>query len=114
MHVVTLASNFRTPLLREWCLLNGLRSCSMAACLNLLHTPSSALVLVPGGASEALLCRNGSYDLVRLNAGNEWKSICEMLVQLHCHCTQLPALSGHCDIQVQSLTCADASMLARC
>ncbi len=63
--MTTLAINFRTPFLREWCLLHGLRSCSRAAFLNILSSPGRAMVLVPGGASEALVCKSGSYDLVR-------------------------------------------------
>lgn len=62
--MTTLSINFQTPFLREWCLLHGLRSCSRAAFLNILSTPGRAMVLMPGGASEALVCRSGSYDLV--------------------------------------------------
>lgn len=79
MHCLTLASNFRVPLLREYILAYGLRSASRASCLRILAArhgapgpgaapgspPAPALLLVPGGAAESLLSTPGSIDLAR-------------------------------------------------
>eukprot|EP00877_Chromochloris_zofingiensis_P002734 jgi/Chrzof1/12461/Cz06g35060.t1_DGAT2F[v5.2] len=61
---MTLSSNFKSPLVREYCLLNGLRSCSRKGCSNLLRKEGNAVVLFPGGAAEALLMENGKHKLV--------------------------------------------------
>jgi hypothetical protein len=62
---MTLASNFKTPLIREYCLQYGLRSCERAACVSMLREPGAAIVLYPGGAAEALVTEQGKHKLVR-------------------------------------------------
>jgi 1-acyl-sn-glycerol-3-phosphate acyltransferase len=75
----TLESNFKAPFIREYCLLHGLRSCSRRALQSLLRRPGNAVVLFPGGASEAvetvegenrvLLSRRKGFVRVALEAG---------------------------------------------
>lgn len=60
----TLESNFRCPLLREYCLLHGLRSCARRAVRALLRRPGAAAVLFPGGASEAVETEEGAARAV--------------------------------------------------
>ena len=53
---VTLDINFSLPFIREYCLACGLRSASRQSIKSILASgPGSAVALVPGGASEALL-----------------------------------------------------------
>jgi hypothetical protein len=48
---MTLGANFKAPIIREWCLLHGLRSCDRKSCLNMLRRPgNSILVGAPGCA----------------------------------------------------------------
>ena len=61
---LTLATNFTAIFTREWSLLHGLRSCSRRSCLNLLRRPGNAIILVPGGAAEALVSEPGTCDLL--------------------------------------------------
>ncbi|PNH12928.1 Diacylglycerol O-acyltransferase 2B [Tetrabaena socialis] len=68
LRVATLESNFRVPLLREYCLLHGLCGAGRAELNTILSgKPGQSVLLVVGGAAEALLASPGSYDLV-LNA----------------------------------------------
>ncbi len=60
----TLESNFKAPLLREYCLLHGLRSCARGAIKSLLRRPGNAVVLFPGGASEALETLEGENRVI--------------------------------------------------
>jgi hypothetical protein len=62
---MTLASNFKCPGIREYCLMYGLRSCERRSCINMLGKPGTAIVLFPGGAAEALATEQGKYNLVR-------------------------------------------------
>lgn len=62
---VTLASNFKCPVLREYVLACGLRSASKTSIVKLLASgPGRSIVLCPGGAAESLYCRPGHEDLV--------------------------------------------------
>eukprot|EP00878_Enallax_costatus_P012435 GHUV01012986.1.p1 GENE.GHUV01012986.1~~GHUV01012986.1.p1 ORF type:complete len:306 (+),score=55.98 GHUV01012986.1:153-1070(+) len=61
---MTLASNFKCPGVREYCLMYGLRSCEKRSCINMLKKPGSAIVLYPGGAAEALVAELGMFNLV--------------------------------------------------
>ncbi|WIA37057.1 hypothetical protein OEZ86_014034 [Tetradesmus obliquus] len=61
---MTLASNFKCPGIREYCLLYGLRSCERRSCINMLRKPGTAIVLYPGGAAEALLTEQGKSNLI--------------------------------------------------
>jgi hypothetical protein len=61
---MTLASNFKCPAIREYCLMYGLRSCERRSCINMLAKPGTAIVLFPGGAAEALATEQGKYNLV--------------------------------------------------
>ncbi|KAF8065725.1 DGAT2B [Scenedesmus sp. PABB004] len=70
---MTLASNFKCPLIREYCLLYGLRSCEAAACRAMLAAPGSAIVIFPGGAAEALVTEQGRFNVVRRGGGG-WGS----------------------------------------
>lgn len=60
----TLESNFKAPLIREYCLLHGLRSCSRRALKSLLQRPGNAAVLFPGGASEAVATLEGRSRVI--------------------------------------------------
>lgn len=60
----TLESNFRAPFIREYCLLHGLRSCSKRALRSLLKRPGNAVVLFPGGASEAVETVEGDNRII--------------------------------------------------
>jgi 1-acyl-sn-glycerol-3-phosphate acyltransferase len=61
---MTLASNFKCPIVREFCLLTGLRSCSKKSCVNMLENKGTAIILFPGGASESLITNKESYDII--------------------------------------------------
>lgn len=63
-HCMTLSANFRAPLIREWCLLHGLRSCSRRSCINMLQRAGNSILLVPGGAAEAITAAEGCYEIV--------------------------------------------------
>eukprot|EP00211_Chloroparvula_japonica_P007281 CAMPEP_0119133564 /NCGR_PEP_ID=MMETSP1310-20130426/13439_1 /TAXON_ID=464262 /ORGANISM="Genus nov. species nov., Strain RCC2339" /LENGTH=335 /DNA_ID=CAMNT_0007124261 /DNA_START=34 /DNA_END=1041 /DNA_ORIENTATION=- len=68
VHVLTLRSNFLTPLLREFILHMGICEASLASCLKILARGSgSAIMLAVGGAAEALDARPGSYQLTLKN-----------------------------------------------
>lgn len=60
----TLESNFRAPFIREYCLLHGLRSCARRAVCRLLRRPGNAVVLFPGGASEAVETAEGENRII--------------------------------------------------
>lgn len=60
----TLESNFKCPLVREYCLLHGLRSCARRAVRALLREPGAAAVLFPGGATEAVETEEGAARVV--------------------------------------------------
>lgn len=63
-HVLTLESNFKTPLLREWVLHQGICAAGLQACLTLLGKgPGASILLAVGGAAEALDARPGSLTL---------------------------------------------------
>lgn len=66
IYCCTLASNFKAPLIREYCLLLGLRSCERSAIRNMLSCgPGKSVMLAVGGAAESLLAAPGTCDLVR-------------------------------------------------
>lgn len=63
---MTLETNFRLPIMREFLLLHGVVDASKTACLIVLGKGSGqAILLAVGGAQEALLAQPGTYDLVR-------------------------------------------------
>ena len=64
VHVMTLRSNFLTPLLREFILHMGICEASLKACHTILKQGNgSAIMLAVGGAAEALDARPGSIEL---------------------------------------------------
>ncbi|GMH68303.1 hypothetical protein TrRE_jg5716 [Triparma retinervis] len=62
-HVATLVASFKIPLFREWILLHGFVSCSSPTMKKVLSTPKASLVLVPGGANEALYSHPGTFKV---------------------------------------------------
>mmetsp|Transcript_41733 Transcript_41733/g.124805 ORF Transcript_41733/g.124805 Transcript_41733/m.124805 type:complete len:377 (-) Transcript_41733:3084-4214(-) len=65
MRALTLDANFRAPVIREYCLLHGLRSAGRRSIRNILGSgPGSAVLLVPGGAAEALVASPGKMDVL--------------------------------------------------
>ena len=63
-HLLTLASNFNTPIYREVILALGICSVSKQSCSNILAAgPGSAITIVVGGAAESLNARPGTADL---------------------------------------------------
>mmetsp|Transcript_13331 Transcript_13331/g.21866 ORF Transcript_13331/g.21866 Transcript_13331/m.21866 type:complete len:332 (+) Transcript_13331:80-1075(+) len=64
IHLATLGGNFRIPLLRDIWLGCGLVDVSKKSCDFVLSQPASSLMIVVGGAEEALDARPGTYDLV--------------------------------------------------
>ena len=60
-HVATLVASFKIPLFREWILLHGFVSCGSETMRKILTTPNASLVLVPGGANEALYSHPGTF-----------------------------------------------------
>uniref|UniRef100_A0A6S8IM82 Acyltransferase n=1 Tax=Dunaliella tertiolecta TaxID=3047 RepID=A0A6S8IM82_DUNTE len=65
VRALTLKSNFRLPLVREFLLLHGVCDVSKKSCLSILSRgPASGIMLAAGGASESLLTQPGCYDLV--------------------------------------------------
>eukprot|EP00195_Chlamydomonas_chlamydogama_P001910 CAMPEP_0202915688 /NCGR_PEP_ID=MMETSP1392-20130828/66329_1 /ASSEMBLY_ACC=CAM_ASM_000868 /TAXON_ID=225041 /ORGANISM="Chlamydomonas chlamydogama, Strain SAG 11-48b" /LENGTH=369 /DNA_ID=CAMNT_0049607809 /DNA_START=380 /DNA_END=1489 /DNA_ORIENTATION=+ len=62
---LTLDANFRAPVIREYCLLHGLRSAGRKSMKSILNSgPGSAVMLIPGGAAESLLTAPGTMDLL--------------------------------------------------
>lgn len=65
LRVCTLETNFRLPLYREFLLSLGLISVSKKSCMNTLaRGPGNAILIVVGGASEALYAKPRTNDLV--------------------------------------------------
>ncbi|KAG2493687.1 hypothetical protein HYH03_008201 [Edaphochlamys debaryana] len=66
IHVATLGSNFVAPGMREYVLMHGLCDASRDTLKALLGSgkPGRSVVLVVGGAAEALLAAPGTYDLI--------------------------------------------------
>jgi 2-acylglycerol O-acyltransferase 2 len=63
-HLLTLASNFNTPIYRDIILALGICSVSKQSCSNILAAgPGSAITIVVGGAAESLNARPGTADL---------------------------------------------------
>lgn len=69
--LLTLDSNFRIPLYRDWALAMGLASVSRESCSNLLSKGGingegmgRAITIVVGGARESLDAKPGSFKLV--------------------------------------------------
>eukprot|EP00197_Chlamydomonas_leiostraca_P008692 CAMPEP_0202861122 /NCGR_PEP_ID=MMETSP1391-20130828/2626_1 /ASSEMBLY_ACC=CAM_ASM_000867 /TAXON_ID=1034604 /ORGANISM="Chlamydomonas leiostraca, Strain SAG 11-49" /LENGTH=305 /DNA_ID=CAMNT_0049540451 /DNA_START=233 /DNA_END=1150 /DNA_ORIENTATION=+ len=63
VHCCTLESNFRVPLLREYILAHGLLAASKGAIRNALtRGAGESVLLVPGGAAEALVAAPGTYN----------------------------------------------------
>jgi 2-acylglycerol O-acyltransferase 2 len=62
---VTLNATFLTPFYREWILANGFISADKSTLVKTLQTKS--LILVPGGAVEALYCQPGTMKLYLKN-----------------------------------------------
>ena len=60
--VATLVASFKIPFFREWILCNGFISCSKRTLLTHLNSGKS-VVLVPGGAQEALHTNPGRFKL---------------------------------------------------
>eukprot|EP00198_Chlamydomonas_reinhardtii_P013511 XP_001702848.1 predicted protein [Chlamydomonas reinhardtii] len=68
LRCATLASNFWVPGLREYILSHGMCGVGRDTLARVLTgKPGRAVVLVVGGASEALLAAEGTYDLVLRN-----------------------------------------------
>jgi hypothetical protein len=63
-HLLTLATNFNTPIYRDIILALGICSVSKASCSNILKNgPGSAITIVVGGAAESLSAHPGTADL---------------------------------------------------
>ncbi|KDE09727.1 hypothetical protein MVLG_00129 [Microbotryum lychnidis-dioicae p1A1 Lamole] len=63
-HLLTLASNFKLPIYRDFLLALGICSVSMKSCQNILKQgPGSALTIVVGGAAESLSAHPGTANL---------------------------------------------------
>jgi 2-acylglycerol O-acyltransferase 2 len=63
-HLLTLATNFRIPLYRDYLLALGICSVSKRSCDNILKQgPGSAITIVVGGAAESLSAHPGTNDL---------------------------------------------------
>lgn len=66
--LVTLKMNLRVPFYREWLMAHGVIDASRQSIVNRLRAgPGKSLVLVPGGAAEALECHKGSCSLILAN-----------------------------------------------
>jgi 2-acylglycerol O-acyltransferase 2 len=62
--LLTLASNFRLPLYRDFMMSLGMCSVSKHSCEKILRSgPGRSIVIVTGGASESLSARPGTNDL---------------------------------------------------
>jgi 2-acylglycerol O-acyltransferase 2 len=66
LRILTLEATFKLPLFREMALMHGLASCSKKSCHYLLNRGES-IMLVVGGAAEALDARPGLFDLTLRN-----------------------------------------------
>lgn len=65
LRLLTLEANFRLPFWRDLILALGICSVSRRSCTNILTKgPGNSLMIVPGGASEALYAFPGTFDLV--------------------------------------------------
>ena len=65
LRLLTLASNFRIPFFRDYLLGLGICSAAAESCNYILNSgPGNSLMLVIGGAAEALDARPGFFDLV--------------------------------------------------
>ncbi|ORY87608.1 diacylglycerol acyltransferase [Protomyces lactucae-debilis] len=63
--LLTLSSNFRIPLYRDYIMSMGIASVSKRSCEKLLaHGPGHAITIVIGGAQESLLSKPHANDLV--------------------------------------------------
>lgn len=63
-HLLTLSSNFKSPLYRDILLALGICSVSRESCSNILKGgPGSAIAIVIGGAAESLSAHPGTADL---------------------------------------------------
>jgi len=63
-HLLTLATNFKTPFYRDILLALGICSVSRESCSNILKKgPGSAITIVIGGAAESLSAHPGTADL---------------------------------------------------
>jgi hypothetical protein len=82
MWAMTLTSNFRCPLVREYCLKHGLRSCARSSCKKMLRRPGNAIMLFPGGAAEALVTQQGLYNLVSpaSGVGRQVRGLCLLVL----------------------------------
>eukprot|EP00735_Rhodelphis_limneticus_P015516 TRINITY_DN97_c0_g1::TRINITY_DN97_c0_g1_i1::g.14746::m.14746 TRINITY_DN97_c0_g1::TRINITY_DN97_c0_g1_i1::g.14746 ORF type:complete len:340 (+),score=20.90,sp/Q70VZ7/MOGT1_BOVIN/47.90/4e-100,DAGAT/PF03982.8/2.1e-106 TRINITY_DN97_c0_g1_i1:110-1129(+) len=67
LRVMTLKVNFATPFFREYLLALGLRSVEKDSCMyNLSRGPGASILIVVGGAQEALDAHPNTYDLTVL------------------------------------------------
>jgi len=65
IRLLTLESNFRIPLFREYLLGLGINDASRESCINnLTRAPNASIMLVVGGAAESLYAKPGNNDLV--------------------------------------------------
>jgi hypothetical protein len=62
-YVATLTASFKIPIFREWILAHGFVSCGSHTMKKILTTPNKSLVLVPGGANEALYAHPGEFKV---------------------------------------------------
>ena len=65
--VCTLVASFKFPFFRELLLANGYLDCKKSTISTVLSSPGESLVLVPGGANEALHSHPGMFKLHLLN-----------------------------------------------
>ena len=65
--VCTLVASFKIPIFREVLLANGYIDCNKSTIKSVLTQPGESLVLVPGGAQEALYSHPGMFKLHLLN-----------------------------------------------
>jgi len=63
LRVATLNSNFYIPFFRDYALLHGFISCARSCLLRVLRKKTSVMIVV-GGASEALDARPGVYKII--------------------------------------------------
>ena len=62
--LLTLTATFKVPFFREWLMAHGLASCGRNTCESILAAgPGSSIVLVVGGAQEALDAHPGMFTL---------------------------------------------------
>jgi 2-acylglycerol O-acyltransferase 2 len=60
---VTLNATFLTPIFREWIIANGFISANKSTLQHVLQKQQQSIVLVPGGAAEALYTQPGTMTL---------------------------------------------------